>query len=247
MYSIAICDNDRFDLSILLQNVESWFNQHKETDWKITPFLQVDELINMIDKGKHFDFYLLDIMMPNTNGVELGRLIRKKDYDTPIIYITSYPDFALEAYGIHALRYITKPINIKELYSALDLAYIILCNQSANTILIKENGSITSVIIDDIMYVENSVRNTIYTLNNNKQIINVRRTGYFEQALGPLLEIPYFIQTHKSFFINLKYVNSLHSNIVIMDDNKKIPISRKHLSSVRTSYLDFISKRGPIV
>ena len=97
------------------------------------------------------------------------------------------------------------------------------------------------------MYVENSVRNTIYTLNNNKQIINVRRTGYFEQALGPLLEIPYFIQTHKSFFINLKYVNSLHSNIVIMDDNKKIPISRKHLSSVRTSYLDFISKRGPIV
>lgn len=247
MYSIAICDNDRFDLSILLQNVESWFNQHKETDWKITPFLQVDELINMIDKGKHFDLYLLDIMMPNTNGVELGRLIRKKDYDTPIIYITSYPDFALEAYGIHALRYITKPINIKELYSALDLAYIILCNQSANTILIKENGSITSVIIDDIMYVENSVRNTIYTLNNNKQIINVRRTGYFEQALGPLLEIPYFIQTHKSFFINLKYVNSLHSNIVIMDDNKKIPISRKHLSSVRTSYLDFISKRGPIV
>lgn len=247
MYSIAICDNDRFDLSILLQNVESWFNQHKETDWKITPFLQVDELINMIDKGKHFDLYLLDIMMPNTNGVELGRLIRKKDYDTPIIYITSYPDFALEAYGIHALRYITKPINIKELYFALDLAYIILCNQSANTILIKENGSITSVIIDDIMYVENSVRNTIYTLNNNKQIINVRRTGYFEQALGPLLEIPYFIQTHKSFFINLKYVNSLHSNIVIMDDNKKIPISRKHLSSVRTSYLDFISKRGPIV
>ncbi len=247
MYSIAICDNDRFDLSILLQNVESWFNQHKETDWKITPFLQVDELINMIDKGKHFDLYLLDIMMPNTNGVELGRLIRKKDYDTPIIYITSYPDFALEAYGIHALRYITKPINIKELYSALDLAYIILCNQSANTILIKENGSITSVIIDDIMYIENSVRNTIYTLNNNKQIINVRRTGYFEQALGPLLEIPYFIQTHKSFFINLKYVNSLHSNIVIMDDNKKIPISRKHLSSVRTSYLDFISKRGPIV
>lgn len=247
MYSIAICDNDRFDLSILLQNVESWFNQHKETDWKITPFLQVDELINMIDKGKHFDLYLLDIMMPNINGVELGRLIRKKDYDTPIIYITSYPDFALEAYGIHALRYITKPINIKELYSALDLAYIILCNQSANTILIKENGSITSVIIDDIMYIENSVRNTIYTLNNNKQIINVRRTGYFEQALGPLLEIPYFIQTHKSFFINLKYVNSLHSNIVIMDDNKKIPISRKHLSSVRTSYLDFISKRGPIV
>lgn len=247
MYSIAICDNDRLDLSLLSQNVESWFNQHKEIDWKITLFLQVDELINMINKGKHFDLYLLDIMMPNINGVELGRLIRKEDYDTPIIYITSYPDFALEAYGIHALRYITKPINIKELYSALDLAYIILRNQSASTILIKENDSINSVIIDDIMYVENSVRNSIYTLNNNKQIISVRRTGSFEQALGPLLKIPHFIQTHKSFFINLKYVNSLHSNTVIMDDNKKIPISRKHLSSVRSSYLNFISKRGRIV
>lgn len=247
MYSIAICDNDRLDLSILSQNVESWFTQHKEIDWKITPFLQVDELINMINKGKHFDLYILDIMMPNINGVELGRLIREKDYDTPIIYITSYPDFALEAYGIHAIRYITKPINIKELYSALDLAYIILCNQSTSTILIKENGSITSVIIDDIMYIENSVRNIIYTLNNNKQIISVRRTGSFEQALGTLLQIPYFIQTHKSFFINLKYVSTLHSNTVIMDDNKKIPISRKYLSSVRTVYLNFISKRGRIV
>ena len=49
------------------------------------------------------------------------------------------------------------------------------------------------------------------------------------------------------FFINLKYVNALHSNAVTMDDDKKIPISRKHVSSVRTNYLNFISQKGHLV
>ena len=247
MYSIAICNSDRLDLSLLSQYVELWLNQHKEVDWKITTFLQVDELVEMIDKKKYFDLYLLDITLPDINGIELGRIIRKNNNDSPIIYITSYPDFALEAYEIHALRYITKPINTDELYSALDFAYMLFCNQPVNTILIKENDSLTSVVIDDIMYIENKIRSTTYTLNNNKQIISIRRTGSFEQALGHLLQIPYFIQTHKSFFINLKYVNALHSNAVTMDDDKKIPISRKHVSSVRTNYLNFISQKGHLV
>lgn len=247
MFSIAICDDDGLDLSLILQSVESWIKQHKEIDFKITQFSQADELIEAIDKGKHFDLYLLDIMMPETNGIELGRRIRRIYYDIPIIYITSYPEFALEAYGIHALRYITKPINVKELWSALDFAYIFFCNRPISTVLIKGIDSITSVVIDDIMYIENNVRNTVYTLNNNKQIISVRRNGSFEEALGPLLKVPYFVQTHKSFFINLKYVSALQPNAVMMDDNKKIPISRKHLSSVRTKYLNFISKRGQLV
>ncbi len=113
--------------------------------------------------------------------------------------------------------------------------------------MIKGINSVTSVVIDDIMYIENNVRNTVYTLNNNKQIISVRRNGSFEESLGPLLKVPYFIQTHKSFFINLKYVSALHSNTITMDDNKKIPISRKHLSTVRAKYLNFITKRGQLV
>lgn len=247
MFSIAVCDDDGLDLSLILQCVESWIKQHKEIDWKITQFLQADELIDTINKGKRFDLYLLDIMMPETNGIELGRVIRKKYYETPIIYITSYPEFALDAYGIHALRYITKPINSKELWSALDFAYIFFSNRPISTILIKGIDSITSVVIDDIMYIENNVRNTVYTLNNNKQIVSVRRNGSFEEALGPLLKVPYFIQTHKSFFINLKYVSALQSNTITMDDNKKIPISRKHLSTVRAKYLNFITKRGQLV
>ena len=44
--------------------------------------------------------FLLSSMMPETNGIELGRIIRKKYYDIPIIYITSYPEFALDAYEL---------------------------------------------------------------------------------------------------------------------------------------------------
>lgn len=53
MFSIAVCDVDGLDLSLILQCVESWIKQHKDIDWKITKFLQADDLIDTINKGKH--------------------------------------------------------------------------------------------------------------------------------------------------------------------------------------------------
>ena len=57
MFSIAVCDNDRLDLSLILQSVESWIKQHKNIDWKVTQFLQADELIDTIKESILISIY----------------------------------------------------------------------------------------------------------------------------------------------------------------------------------------------
>lgn len=60
---------------------------------------------------KPFDVAFLDIEMPNMNGVELAKRIKKVSPDTNIIFSTAYPQYAGEAFGLHASGYVTKPLN----------------------------------------------------------------------------------------------------------------------------------------
>ena len=57
-----------------------------------------------------FDIYILDILMPGMDGIELGVRLRELGYDGSIIYLTSSTDFAIDSYKAEASNYILKPV-----------------------------------------------------------------------------------------------------------------------------------------
>ena len=60
---------------------------------------------------RSFDIAFLDIEMPGMSGIELAAKIRKLAPETNIIFSTAYPQYAGEAFGLHASGYLTKPLN----------------------------------------------------------------------------------------------------------------------------------------
>ena len=72
------------------------------------------------------DLLLLDIDMPDINGLELAKRIREFDVRIPIIFITAFSVFALDAYNVHPTGYLLKPFDqaklTKEVEYALSLA-----------------------------------------------------------------------------------------------------------------------------
>jgi DNA-binding response OmpR family regulator len=68
------------------------------------------------------DIILSDIHMPILNGIEFVKKIRETDNKTPVVMITAHTDkkYLLEAVELHMEKYIVKPIDIDELFNAID-------------------------------------------------------------------------------------------------------------------------------
>lgn len=65
-----------------------------------------------------FDFCILDIEMPEMNGLQISNLLSGK----PVIFATAYKEYAAEAFDLNALDYIRKPISIDRLRQAIEKA-----------------------------------------------------------------------------------------------------------------------------
>lgn len=235
MFSVAAC----LCAPQILELTERWLMRNERVSGRVVLYPDEKNLADDIVSGKHFDLYILGITHPDTAGIRLGELIRKMGSASSIVYVTDSEEYAFQAYRLNAIRYLTIPVQERELYSALELAHGIYLVRPCSTIYVKNAGEVTILNTDDIMYVENAVRVMTYKLNNGKTAIGKRRNISFETALEPLAQLPNFIHPHKSYFINMNYVETLDGDSIVMENGAVIPISRKNLLSVRKQFNAF--------
>src|SRR5574344_1737429 len=124
-----------------------------------------DKAIEIID-SKVFDLYIIDINIPNINGLDLLKYIRQKDTKTPIIIITA--SLELEnfktAYKSGCDDYIKKPFYLEELDIRIDK---LLSKKSNGNSLIKISDTITY----DTEYEELSVRGEVKRLRKKERLL----------------------------------------------------------------------------
>ena len=101
MVKLAVCDDSSLDINKLISCLESCrFSEAIQ----ITKF-QSGELLVAAHKQNPFKIVLLDVDMPNLNGITVGKMLRKYDEKVLIIFTTSYPQYAIEAYDCEAFHY----------------------------------------------------------------------------------------------------------------------------------------------
>jgi len=87
--------------------------------YQVTHCISGGEALEMIKGGKEntFDLYILDVMLPDTDGFAIARAIRANDEQTPILFLTAKSLKEDRLYGLRlgADDYITKPFSIEEL------------------------------------------------------------------------------------------------------------------------------------
>ena len=72
----------------------------------------------------HFDTAILDLKMPDIDGLELADRMHDRDGELPIIFMTGFPSMesAIEAIRRHAQDYFVKPFNLKHMRKAVEAA-----------------------------------------------------------------------------------------------------------------------------
>lgn len=237
----VICDDNQENLGELERLLLKYSARFSGLSFEIEKFTDAALLLHKIQDKKPADIYILDIVMSDISGIDLGREIRKKSKKSIIIYITESDRFALDAYDVLAIRYLLKPVEEKRFFEALDYALSQVQDKRESFFPVKTKDGLESVPYRKIEYIENSARRLEIHLTDGNRITSIYIRKSFEEELKELLNAGNFLYVHKSFLVNLNYVRKLNQNNVTMNSGICIPISRKSASQVKKNYLLFIS------
>jgi two-component system, LytTR family, response regulator len=172
-----------------------------------------EELIQLVMKERP-DIALVDINMPNINGIEAIKACKEMNPSLQVIFTTGYDEFAVDAFNLDVVDYIVKPIERVRLIVALEKAKKMIQLQKKHTetvkrginkLVIKSNHSFLYLSTNDIFYIEKEGRKTIVHTCHDR----FETTETLQDLEGRLPE--YFFKTHRSYLVNLKKIEKIES------------------------------------
>ena len=190
-------------------------------------FSNAVDAINFINSGQGVHLIFLDIEMPEMTGIEFLNTITHKPQ---IIIVSSREKYALEAFEHSVTDYLLKPATYARFFKAANKALENFDKaQSLNLsdeIFIKKGNSLVKIKYSDILWVE-ALEN--YVVINS---LTDRYTIHFTmKAIENQLPSSHFKRVHRSFIVNIKAINSIEDNTVIIkthDTKKQIPIGKSY-------------------
>lgn len=244
MMKIVVCDDNLEDLEKIKGLLTKYMKINKSMRFEIEYFTDSTKLYHQIQGESWSDIYILDMIMSKRTGIDIGTLIRSTDQISVIIYITSSDDFAFEAYGVRAVRYLLKPIREELFIEALDYATASFSKVKKDAIYtVKTKEGLTAIPYSKIEYIENYSRTLNIRLTDGKSVQSIFIRKSFDEETRQIMESGSFLQVHKSFLVNLYHVDKLASGNIIMESGARIPVSKARTADVKKEYLKFVSEQ----
>ncbi|HEX3022097.1 MAG TPA: LytTR family DNA-binding domain-containing protein [Lachnospiraceae bacterium] len=243
MLKIAICDDQPRELEIINAYITEYLATHT-LEAEIKKFSHPDKLLTTIE-AERFHLYILDIVMPMVSGIELGKDIRRLDREANIIYATTEPQFALQAYAANPINYLVKPIDKQQLFDTLTFAISKIELSEEQKITVKTVENLRVLNMSDILCCEYRNHTVIFTLTNGEEIISRTIRESFTKYSMTILEDSRFLQCHTSYIINMRRVECFAKDSFILRGGKAVPIAAKQYPVVRDQYMNFLmAKEG---
>lgn len=236
---IAICDDDKQELENILNLLREYDRQREDLVITVSAFSSPGDLLRSVEKHSGFDVYLLDIIMPEMDGIQLGSALRDRGDDGMIAFLTTSPDFAMDAYRVEAFHYLLKPIDMASLFRCLDKAADYLDRLKTKVISVKMSHSIRMVPVQDILYAERVKRLVSYYLSDGSVIKSATFNGSFQNAVAPLLEYREFFLVGPSFAVNLCHVTEITKHDLLISGGHRIAIPRRKYESIKMEWFDY--------
>lgn len=188
------------------------------------------------EHAKEVDVLFLDINMPELNGLNLGKIIRKLNPAMKIIFVTAYREYAVDAFEIQAFDYLLKPYSedrIEKLLSRLSVEK----KQISNKVSISVGEKIMVFNTEDIIVVEADKKESRVYTTKECYLTKMKISDWEEQ-----LPENQFYRCHRSYLVNLSKVREIepwfnNSFVIHMESCPvKIPVSRNNMKEFKSLF-----------
>ncbi|MBD5144098.1 MAG: LytTR family DNA-binding domain-containing protein [Oscillospiraceae bacterium] len=230
---IAICDDEKEftkNFAVIINHL------HKSLDMIVDEFSNGNQLVNSF-LTKPYDIVFLDIEMPEIDGISLARQLRKLSDDVSIVFLTGHKEYAIDGYGLNALRYLVKPVMEKEIHEILE--HVLEKQNSKKFIWLTNRDGTHRIKISDIIFIEAKNQNLIfYTVSGSIEIRgNINK---YEKEL----ESDGFFRVHRSYIVSLSKIKSIFGNKITVECDFKVPIARAREHEFNHAFFLFINKEA---
>ena len=239
MIRIALLDDEKDQREATAALLERYLSQHPELSAQVRPFQSGYELLDAVERSGNFDLYLLDIVMPEQNGIEVGLSLRKLDGLGLIIYLTTSPDYAVDSYLTNAFHYLLKPVRWEQMASVLDRAMDILTRRQELGVMVHTKGAHRRVLHSELQYAELYGRCVRYHLTGGEMLESVSLQKSFRDEVADFLADSTFLLCGASYLINLAFVTQVDKSFLYMKDGTRVPLPRKNAPQIRTTWVEF--------
>ena len=183
-------------------------------------------------QGETYDVLLLDIAMPGLSGLELAQVLRQFRQPPAVVFVTAHAVHAVEAFDLHAVDYLLKPVPEERLRDAIGRVRDEAVTGDPDEQVPVELGGVTRFVRrSDVRYASaqgDYVR--LHTPSGNP-LVRMPLSALEQRWAGAG-----FVRVHRSILVALAHVEELRlsgSRPTVVVDGAELPVSRRHLPEVR--------------
>lgn len=184
--------------------------------------------VNWLQSNPSPDLILMDIELADGQSFEIFNQVQVK---SPVIFITSYDEYALKAFKVNSVDYLLKPVQKEDLQAALEkyhdmkkmytaeparqvliedlvkeLQQKLQTKEYRKRFLVKHGQKLVSVEVDDIAYFFSDGRLNFFKTTDNKKFV----VDYTMDELNDMLDPDKYFRISRSFFISVNSVAQIH-------------------------------------
>lgn len=174
------------------------------------------------------DAMFIDINMPDLSGMDF---VRSMAAPPLVVFTTAYSEYAVEGYKVDAVDYLLKPYGlddftraankVKARYDLLHTVAMLRAGDDEDELFLKTEYKIIRISVSHITYIESmSEYLRIHTTDRPKPLTVLLSMKKMEERLPQKS----FMRIHRSYIINLKRIQEVNKNRVIMDADTYLPI-----------------------
>lgn len=234
MVKAAIVEDEAQAAETLAAYLERFSEESGET-FAVSRF---SDPVALLDRYAGYDLVLMDIEMPNMNGMEGARRIREIDRNVKLIFVTNMAQYAAKGYEVEALDFIVKPVAYSDFAFKMKRAMNAIRAGRKRELMIPVAGGIVRENSDELLFVEVVGHQLTYHFMDH----TVEARGSMAAAESMLKDL-HMLRPHNSFLLNPKFIERVQGCDVLIG-GQTIQISRNRRREFLQALGDWYAKGG---
>lgn len=236
MFNVAIVEDDDGEARLLVDSLARYAREHDGEGFRTTRFAAGEAFLDHRPDG--CDLVFMDIMLPDCNGMQAARMLRRSDPDVPLVFITSMSQYAVDGYEVDALDFIVKPLRYPRFEQKMNriMQSLALRRCASSSIMVATEAGRMQVPVASITYVEVQGHRVSMHLADGRGSLAVLGSASLSE-LASSLGAEGFALCNRCYLVNLAHVSSVGGEFAVVNGDRLLISKRR-----RKPFLDALTR-----